>query len=505
MTSPTAGAKHVFISYVKEDSVEVDQLCRILDAAQIPYWRDRTALGPGEAWKDKIRGAIRDGALVFLACFSERSRAKPRSYMNEELTLAVEEFRMRPPGRTWIVPLRFDDGELPEWDLGAGRMLSDLNYVDMFGDRLTEEAAKLVTTIGRQLGEATPSAATTLAAVEGLVDDARRGELRRLTKEMIPDPARRIDLDSMVFQETRRVLSVLQDEAHTPTQMHSPGGEAGVVELVDGANRLWRLVEPFCWSLQVAARWADPGALRPWTSGMQVLAEDDAVVRGGSVPLINLRRLPLLCAVFTGAMAAVGQGRWDNLRALVWDTAVPSAVDGGQQRLIDASHPYRPFDGTSNLVTNALARSAVVGESVQEAIAYFQNGRGNYHTPVADWLHHVLAPVMEEQAFGAAAYDRAFDRTEIVLGVLSQDSAFERFGADQSRSWLLHSRWFGRSTWRAAHSTVSPVQELSTELRTAGASWAPLQAGFFGGDTKRAERAVDAYSEQFEQLASQRW
>jgi hypothetical protein len=102
--------KRVFLSYVREDSYKVDRLCRVLDTAQISYWRDRTSLGPGDAWKLKIRDAIRSGSLVFLACFSNHSRAKPESYMNEELTLAVEAFRLMPPGRTWLIPVRFDDG-----------------------------------------------------------------------------------------------------------------------------------------------------------------------------------------------------------------------------------------------------------------------------------------------------------------------------------------------------------------------------------------------------------
>ena len=62
--------KRVFISYVRENNAQVDKLCSVLEAAGIPYWRDRSALGPGDAWKAKIRDAIRSGAIVFLACFS---------------------------------------------------------------------------------------------------------------------------------------------------------------------------------------------------------------------------------------------------------------------------------------------------------------------------------------------------------------------------------------------------------------------------------------------------
>ena len=63
--------KKVFISYVKEDSAHVDELCKVLKVAGVPYWRDRETLVPGDPWRDKIREAIRQESMVFLACFSD--------------------------------------------------------------------------------------------------------------------------------------------------------------------------------------------------------------------------------------------------------------------------------------------------------------------------------------------------------------------------------------------------------------------------------------------------
>jgi hypothetical protein len=40
-----SSAKHAFVSYVAEDKVRVNKLCRVLDAANVSYWRDRKALG----------------------------------------------------------------------------------------------------------------------------------------------------------------------------------------------------------------------------------------------------------------------------------------------------------------------------------------------------------------------------------------------------------------------------------------------------------------------------
>jgi TIR domain len=160
------GNKHAFVSYVHEDAEQVDALCAVLEAAEIPYWRDRTSLAPGDAWKTKIRQAIQTGALVFLACFSGRSRARVKTHMNEELTLAAEEFRKMPPGRTWLIPVRFDAGDVPAWDLGGGRTLDDLNYVDLFGPNYAANAAKLMITIHQVMGEKPLGPAAALASVE---------------------------------------------------------------------------------------------------------------------------------------------------------------------------------------------------------------------------------------------------------------------------------------------------------------------------------------------------
>jgi len=78
-TSGKEIGSHAFISYVREDSRQVDRLQAILQAAGIPVWRDTADLWPGEDWRARIRSAINDNALVFLACFSATSLAPKRA------------------------------------------------------------------------------------------------------------------------------------------------------------------------------------------------------------------------------------------------------------------------------------------------------------------------------------------------------------------------------------------------------------------------------------------
>ena len=106
---PNKIAGHAFISYVREDSLRVDQLQQILQAAGIPVWRDTADLWPGEDWRTKIRRAITDNALVFIACFSRASLARGKTYQNEELTLAIEQLRMHSPDDPWLIPIRLNE------------------------------------------------------------------------------------------------------------------------------------------------------------------------------------------------------------------------------------------------------------------------------------------------------------------------------------------------------------------------------------------------------------
>ena len=142
---------HAFISYARVDWAEVDLLQRVLEEAGIPVWRDTAALWPGDDWRAKIRKAITDDALVFIACFSSRSVARPKGYQNEELLLAVEQLRLRRPKDPWLIPVRLDDCEVPDLDLGGGRTLTSIHWADFFGESRDDAARRLVTAVRRLL------------------------------------------------------------------------------------------------------------------------------------------------------------------------------------------------------------------------------------------------------------------------------------------------------------------------------------------------------------------
>ena len=128
--------QHVFISYVRENEEIVDKLFKALESHDIKVWLDRNNIKPGARWKQAIREAIREGAF-FIACFSKEYNKRSqtdKTYMNEELTIAIEELRQRPTDRVWFIPVQLNKCKIPDRNIGAGETLHDLQHVKLYKD-----------------------------------------------------------------------------------------------------------------------------------------------------------------------------------------------------------------------------------------------------------------------------------------------------------------------------------------------------------------------------------
>jgi hypothetical protein len=86
--------------------MDVARLAEALKAREIEVWLDKTHLNPGDRWADVIRREIAQGDF-FIACFSTEYSRRSKSYMNEEITQAIEQLRQRPSDQPWFNPRTF--------------------------------------------------------------------------------------------------------------------------------------------------------------------------------------------------------------------------------------------------------------------------------------------------------------------------------------------------------------------------------------------------------------
>lgn len=69
-----------------------------------------------------------------MACFSKQYWDRRITVMNTELGIAINELGKRRRDQTWFIPVRLDDCEVPDWSIGPGETLRDLQHVDLFRD-----------------------------------------------------------------------------------------------------------------------------------------------------------------------------------------------------------------------------------------------------------------------------------------------------------------------------------------------------------------------------------
>lgn len=143
---------HVFVSYVRNNKRGVQRLRDDLAENGVRVWLDREDIAPGSDWRQAIRRAIQKGAF-FIACFSKQCNEREKSYMNEELALAIDELRQRPTDKIWFIPVKLNRCEIPDWDIGGGRTLQHLQYVDLYKHR-NDGIKRIVDTVKSPLEDA---------------------------------------------------------------------------------------------------------------------------------------------------------------------------------------------------------------------------------------------------------------------------------------------------------------------------------------------------------------
>lgn len=161
--SPT----RVFVSYIQQNRDTVSRLVAELRNRDLDVWFDRDALTPGVFWRDEVRRAIHEHER-FVACFSVEYSERVRTYMNEELALALEEIRLRGTS-LWFVPVLLS-GEIPDLAIGPNRTLRDIQYLrlDMTAwDESIDKLARALKNVGGPQPAALPESTPEPSRISG--------------------------------------------------------------------------------------------------------------------------------------------------------------------------------------------------------------------------------------------------------------------------------------------------------------------------------------------------
>lgn len=495
-------SNHVFISYITEDSDQIDELQAALEAADFIVWRDKDKLWPGDDWQAEIRNAIRGGTFVFLACFSSNLAKREKSYQFEELTLAAEEYRQRPPGASWLMTARLDECVIPEFDLGAGRTLGrSIHRADLFGSQKSAQIARLVVAIQRSMGASpgTPPASVTQVAA----DAGRAGSdvVERL-RELLRNPTLVMDYDEYLSNLRTPIVTALADRDEFPLSVPS-----GVTQLDEELTRSWvqrirrydDILAPALVPLKLISMYGSQAHEQELTKTVQVIATPPTSDTSSDIFTVA-HEYPAVLMTYALTLGALAKQNYSMLRASTADAQiaipgidrVPFILTSGNQSVVGIDR-WRVPGTVLGLEDDGASPSS---EDVDELL---RGTAGRRFTPISDHLFTALAPLYREQFASETDYAAAFDRAEVMLDAISQDAR------TQSERFYGPHGGYGRYTWRHRYSEHGPETALLEEARLQGAGWTPLLSGLFGGSSERAIAALEAVETMADHVRSGRY
>ncbi len=132
----------VFLCHSSRDKGTVRDLYQRLTDDGVAVWLAEFNVLPGQDWKREIRAAVRSTEVV-IVCLS-RSSITEAGYAHKEISLALDIAGNQPEGTIFLIPLRFDDTEIPDrlrpWQ--ALNRTHD-NWYDLLLQALEERARSL--------------------------------------------------------------------------------------------------------------------------------------------------------------------------------------------------------------------------------------------------------------------------------------------------------------------------------------------------------------------------
>lgn len=291
----------------------------------------------------------------------------------------------------------------------------------------------------------------------------------REVKELISDQRYRIRLDDLATRETRRLLSLATNDKF-PTNT-----EATPEAISDRLTQYETIVRNVQVLVTLLAHWGNQEQAAILCKIVTRVAEQEHS-QSGAVVWLNLQWYPAARLTYSGCIAAIASGSYQNLRNLL-QTPIYS----------------RPLeDKREEAVVPIMGGLLHHGDPFK-----FLSAHKKHHVPHSEYLFTSLQPDLDDLLFLGRAYEAIFDRFEVLQALVFADLSERETG----HVWGP----LGRFGWKfgGGRMNANPFAETLQEASHQEDDWPPVKAGLFGASYQRFSEISSRYQEEI--LAPRSW
>jgi hypothetical protein len=284
-------------------------------------------------------------------------------------------------------------------------------------------------------------------------------------KELLADPARRIELDSFVNEQLAEAL-----EALSPDRFPVTGAQPNPEEFGKRIAAYEAALASVLALIILLARWGDNEEGLLQLEKIVARIAETASEGGGTVLWLRLRWYPVWLLMYAGGIAALAARRY-NAIAMVLTVATPE--DSGQ-----ANSPLKAA------VLQAPSRLLDVVDAFK-----WLPGREQNRFPLSEHLFVRLKPIFESLLFLGPAYERHFDRFEVLTALVYADLNSR---AREGDMWGPPGRFVYKAEYRN-----NPFGAVQSEAEAAGDKWPLLASGLFQSSLTRFKEVSEGFRKSF--------
>lgn len=284
-------------------------------------------------------------------------------------------------------------------------------------------------------------------------------------KRYVAKPEHRIQLDDLITQETDRIVTLLD------VPELAPQGSVSQQRLLETIHTYEGAAEALARIAGLLGRWGDNAETALVLDLIRTLCKNADKAKGGTVPLLELRRYPAVLVFTSYGLGLTVAQRWVTLHAFLSSEIAPE--DREPKRMVDMLFLWA-WDGGKNDLWNQ-AKSTVGNPSRRK-------------TPLSDHLCSLFAEWGKSFTGLTPDFELMCERFEFLASLTFLESAAEDDLAEAMASNLANSFvWapLGRVGWHSSN-----LDRLVKEIEGEPIKTSLLQAGFAKRNPKFLQLSV---------------